>query len=88
MTNITMTHSTSNFSNTTIPESASIYVPLSSLFVSPGNVRQKPTRVEELAAMIAAQGLLNPLYVTLAPDQEGITPTLCRRSRWTSTLRP
>ncbi len=71
MTNITMTHSTSNFANTTIPESTSIYVPLSSLFVSPGNVRQKPTRVEELAAMIDAQGLLNPLYVTLAPAKRG-----------------
>ena len=69
-----MTNSTSNLSTTVTPESASIFVPLSSLSVSPGNVRQKPTRVEELAAMIDAQGLLNPLYVTLAPTKKRSPP--------------
>ena len=42
------------------------WVPLSSLFLSPDNVRKAPTHIEALAAMIEAQGLLSPLQVTRA----------------------
>lgn len=52
---------------TTVQNNASTAVDLalSSLFVSPGNVRKAaPGGIEELAVMIAAQGLLQPLHVT------------------------
>ncbi len=43
----------------------SISLPLAALELSPRNVRKvAPTNVEELAALIAAQGLLQPLVVT------------------------
>ena len=42
----------------------SIFVPLSSLFLSPANVRKQATNIEELAATIDAQGLLQALQVT------------------------
>ena len=42
----------------------SILVPLSSLFLSPTNVRKQATNIEELAATIDAQGLLQALQVT------------------------
>lgn len=46
---------------------APITVPLSSLFLSPYNVRKVPVEgIDELAALIAAQGLLQPLVVTRA----------------------
>ena len=49
------------------PVATSILVALKSLFLSSGNVRKtEPTQsgIEELAAMIDSQGLLNPLQVT------------------------
>ena len=52
----------------------STFAQLSSLFLSPGNVRKAPTHIEELAAMIDAQGLLSPLHVTpaLSKKKQGI----------------
>lgn len=51
-----------------------VYLPLSDLFISLSNVRKKaPTGIEELAAMIEAQGLLNPLYVTAENTDSGPT---------------
>ena len=52
----------------------SIFVPLSSLFLSPANVRKQPSKtveenIEELAAMIDAQGLLQALQVTQQGSQ-------------------
>jgi ParB family transcriptional regulator, chromosome partitioning protein len=52
----------------------STFAPLSSLFLSPGNVRKAPTHIDELAAMIDAQGLLCPLHVTpaLSTKKQGL----------------
>ena len=45
---------------------------LSALFLSPGNVRKTvPKFIEELAATILAQGLLNALQVTVEQDPDG-----------------
>ncbi len=52
---------------TTAAVPVTITVPLSSLFLSPNNVRTvPPDGIDELAALIAAQGLLQPLVVTRA----------------------
>lgn len=43
----------------------SVFLPLNKLFLSPTNVRKvEPSGISELAQMIAAQGLLNPIFVT------------------------
>lgn len=52
---------------TATPAAQAITVPLSSLFLSPHNVRKvEPQGIEELAALVLAQGLLQPLVVTRA----------------------
>lgn len=61
-------------SQTVSTNNSPVYFPLSNLFISLGNVRKKsPTGIEELAAMIEAQGLLNPLYVTAENTDSGPT---------------
>jgi ParB family transcriptional regulator, chromosome partitioning protein len=49
-----------------------IFVALTDLFLSPGNVRKvEPTGIPELAQMIVSQGLLYPLIVTKHIDDHG-----------------
>lgn len=49
----------------------SLYLPLNKLFLSTNNVRKvEPTNIPELAQMIAVQGLLHPLHVTLNPNAD------------------
>lgn len=53
-------------------DTRSVTIALNQLFLSPGNVRKvEPSGIAELAQMIAAQGLLNPLIVTLSDDHDG-----------------
>lgn len=56
----------------TTPANVKISVPLSALYLSPENVRKGAVSgIEELAAMIYAQGLLNPLQVTADDVRSG-----------------
>ena len=65
---------TSTISSNAANTFPSTFAPLSSLFLSTGNVRKAPTHIEELAAMIDAQGLLCPLHVTpaLSSKKQGL----------------
>lgn len=69
------TMNTIHTNKSSIPtNSTGAYIPLTALFVSLNNVRKKaPSGIEELAAMIEAQGLLHPLHVTAETD--GSIPT-------------
>lgn len=59
-----------------LPQHAEITLPFSALFLSADNVRQQPPsaeRIKTLAALIKAQGLLNPLLVS--PELKDGQPT-------------
>ena len=50
-----------------------VHVPLRALSISPRNVRRtKPARIEELAALIKSQGLLQNLVVVEAKPTKGV----------------
>lgn len=55
-----------------VGKSKTLFIPLSVLFLSAGNVRRRPpTGIERLAAMILSQGLLHALHITAELDADG-----------------
>jgi len=60
--------------NVSRQERGTFFTSLNRLILSPQNVRKvEPTGINELAQMIASQGLLNPLIVTVNSTQDGVT---------------